>query len=489
MAPEIIAAPIKMNPGENKENPSSGLGTMDYMAPEIIAAPIKMNPGENKENPSSGYTFKVDCWSAGVLAFEVLTGRAPFSDYPPGQFPDIKKFEFPSELSEGAIDFLSKVLVTDPEKRPTIPEKFEFPSELSDGAKAFISKVLETNPELRPTIPEMLSHPWIQKFKDPRALVNWKPPPSPPRRRYQTMSGKTADKELDSVLDPETRRLPFSSEPGTGTGKYEDLQQGQDEGEKKNPTKEHGSPKSRMEKPVPVPAPSTLENMHGQKQGAKGDPVAGAVKNGQGGEHGAKPENPVDVKADTPKIRQGGEKYAELPPIPMSDSFTLESGEEQNAEDRPSVVTGPRTPKKDRSRVECFEERMSAPVSPLNSRGINKVWKRQRSPVAASCAVWKQQRSPVAASCAVWKQQRSPVAASCAVWKREIISGCRLVTTCAVDSFDSFDYLDSFDTFGPFDTLDSFGRQLPFDSFESFDSFDTFGPFDTLDSFGRSLEA
>ncbi len=55
------------------------LGTIDYLAPEILKCPSKSHPDDYKHNPDIGYTNKVDCWSIGVLAYELLVGRAPFA--------------------------------------------------------------------------------------------------------------------------------------------------------------------------------------------------------------------------------------------------------------------------------------------------------------------------------------------------------------------------------------------------------------------------
>jgi aurora kinase len=39
-------------------------GTLDYLSPEVA----------NKES----YNNKIDCWSIGVLMYELITGQAPF---------------------------------------------------------------------------------------------------------------------------------------------------------------------------------------------------------------------------------------------------------------------------------------------------------------------------------------------------------------------------------------------------------------------------
>ena len=63
--------------------PCCRLGTIDYLAPEILDCPVKSHPMDNKDKPHIGYSNKVDCWSVGVLAYEVLVGRPPFEAVSP----------------------------------------------------------------------------------------------------------------------------------------------------------------------------------------------------------------------------------------------------------------------------------------------------------------------------------------------------------------------------------------------------------------------
>lgn len=74
----------------------------DYLAPEIIMA--------------KGHTHHVDYWSYGVLMFELLTGRSPFSR--PGQshmdmFKKIVlvKYNFPMFMDPKGEDLIQKLLV------------------------------------------------------------------------------------------------------------------------------------------------------------------------------------------------------------------------------------------------------------------------------------------------------------------------------------------------------------------------------------------
>ena len=60
--------------------PSLRLGSLSYIAPEILACPAKQRPDEFKHCPpgTHWYNNKVDCWSMGILAYELLTGEVPF---------------------------------------------------------------------------------------------------------------------------------------------------------------------------------------------------------------------------------------------------------------------------------------------------------------------------------------------------------------------------------------------------------------------------
>lgn len=94
----------------------TAVGTPDYVAPEIITAEEK-------------YSASVDLWSCGVIAYVLLCGYSPFlANTQAGLFERIIKAEysFPdpewSEISNEAKDFISKLLVKEPDKRATAQE-------------------------------------------------------------------------------------------------------------------------------------------------------------------------------------------------------------------------------------------------------------------------------------------------------------------------------------------------------------------------------
>jgi serine/threonine protein kinase len=97
-------------------------GTRDYLAPEMIL--------------KTGHDEKLDVWTLGILTFEVLTGKAPFSPSVDcktvGQIKQELEFniinknpKFPEYLSESAVDFIKKLLEKDPGKRPSCEQALQ----------------------------------------------------------------------------------------------------------------------------------------------------------------------------------------------------------------------------------------------------------------------------------------------------------------------------------------------------------------------------
>ena len=94
-------------------------GTPNYIAPEIL---------ENK----IGHSYEVDVWSLGVVIYTLIIGRPPF------ETPEVKStykkikmcaYTFPEHIpySENVRNIISKILVIDPSKRPTLDEVMQHP--------------------------------------------------------------------------------------------------------------------------------------------------------------------------------------------------------------------------------------------------------------------------------------------------------------------------------------------------------------------------
>lgn len=102
-------------------------GTLDYLPPEMVEGAV--------------HDEKVDWWSLGVLCFEFLVGNPPF--------------ETPSHK-----ETYRRIAKVD----------LRFPPTMSDGAMDFISKLLRHNPRDRMSLHGAIQHPWIISNAEPEAL-------------------------------------------------------------------------------------------------------------------------------------------------------------------------------------------------------------------------------------------------------------------------------------------------------------------------------
>ena len=105
-------------------------GTPNYLAPEVI----KM-----AHSSFASYTMKVDCWSLGVILYNLLSGTAPFCDE-----------------RQGGVPLRTQILTAN---YVFYPQLF---NTVSEPAKDLIRKLLKVEPEERLSADEIMQHPWVQ---------------------------------------------------------------------------------------------------------------------------------------------------------------------------------------------------------------------------------------------------------------------------------------------------------------------------------------
>lgn len=118
----------------SKERAVTRVGTLALMAPEVIACPCKVNPRDNKGRDDLWYGAKVDSWSCGVMAYELMTGM---------------------HLFQGATPTSTMFAITNRQVR--------IPDDMSDAARRFVKRALSKQVMFRPTVERMLQHEFLKK--------------------------------------------------------------------------------------------------------------------------------------------------------------------------------------------------------------------------------------------------------------------------------------------------------------------------------------
>ncbi|WFD36795.1 non-specific serine/threonine protein kinase [Malassezia cuniculi] len=225
---------------------STFCGSLYFAAPELLNARPYRGP-------------EVDVWSFGIVLYVLVCGKVPFDDQ---SMPALH-----AKIKRGHV---------------------EYPPWLSTECKHLLSRMLVTNPITRATLPEVLSHPWMTRGYDgpPNPFIPNRKPLRTADLDNEVIEGMTGfefgtsaeiRQRLEQVLESEEYRnachqwenegvvtpraeiapLPHTHESDSAMLKVARRISGIDFYRKKMHTKEHEAPQ-----PPPAPAPDPTRGYH-----------------------------------------------------------------------------------------------------------------------------------------------------------------------------------------------------------------------------------
>ncbi|ETO33059.1 hypothetical protein RFI_04048 [Reticulomyxa filosa] len=142
-----------VDPNDTTKTYDNLVGTAYYLAPELayLALSKSRDPEVSRKfapfvKPRTAEVLKAaDVWSIGVIAYVMLTGRAPF------------RGRTNSDIFES--------IVTNEVEYPEHDARYKTALKLNPAFKDFIEKALVKDPSKRLSIEECIRHPWVQGIK------------------------------------------------------------------------------------------------------------------------------------------------------------------------------------------------------------------------------------------------------------------------------------------------------------------------------------